>query len=163
MGVLSSRSKLNEHSSAYIYLFIYFLTLLEEAWQIPVSHSFLPTASNPQQWQTGSVGQTSGAFEGARPQSSHFLPDGTDVGYPCWLPEEPTVPLSGSYPLFSCDLHPLYIPSPSTLSRTPNQYLVAPPFCAQNSHSSLLDRFQLTNWLVDMFLSDLIEIGWTIA
>lgn len=67
---------------------------------VPVN-TFPPTATGPLQWEASSFGQTAGAFKGARPQSSHLLPDGTDAGYPGRLPEGPTVPLSGSSTLFS--------------------------------------------------------------
>lgn len=38
-----------------------------------------PTASDPQQWKAGSLGQTVGAFERTGTQSSHLLPDGTNA------------------------------------------------------------------------------------
>lgn len=77
------------------------ILLLQGVRPVIVSPSFPLTATDPQQWEAGSVGQTAATFEGARPQSSHLLPDGTDAGYPGWISEKPTVPLSGSYTLFS--------------------------------------------------------------
>lgn len=77
--------------------------MLQGVRPVIVSPSFPLTATDPQQWEAGSVGQTAVTFEGARPQSSHLLPDGTDAGYSGRISEKPTVPLSGSYILFSLD------------------------------------------------------------
>lgn len=58
---------------------------------------FFFTATDPQQWQACSFGQVTGAFKGARPQSTNFLTDGTDAGYPGWIFAESTILFSGMY------------------------------------------------------------------
>lgn len=63
-------------------MYIDFLIEIGEAGPVIVCPSLPTTATDPQQWEAGSVGQAAGAFEGARPPSSHLLPDGTDAGYP---------------------------------------------------------------------------------
>lgn len=64
---------------------------------ISVGPSAPLSATDPQQWEAGAVGQTAGTFEGTRPQSSHLFPDGTDAGYSGRISEKPAVPFSGSY------------------------------------------------------------------
>lgn len=100
LDLVYSSSIPNKHSWVNI-----ILTLLLEKGRLEMfCPHFSCTAIDPEQREVSSVGQTAGTVERARPQSSHLLPDGTDVGYPGWLSEEQAVPLSGSCTLFSHDV-----------------------------------------------------------
>lgn len=66
-----------------IHSFIHSFVLVVNKYGSIISCSYSLKATGAQQWEAGSAGQVADPFEGAWPQSSHFLSNGSDAGYPC--------------------------------------------------------------------------------